>query len=123
MVYTQNFDTLPNPGTNSVNADNPVTNNGVTYSLANPFDFAFPVIASGGTGGLGISALAGWYGSAVSGTKFGANAGDQTTGGDISFGLPSNVESRAGTARHQHDQAAPLLARGSSTAPASRSIG
>ncbi|MEY4916256.1 MAG: hypothetical protein RL616_169 [Verrucomicrobiota bacterium] len=87
--YTQNFDALLNPGTNSINADNPVTNSGVIYSLASPVDFAFPVIASG-TGGLGISALAGWYGSAVSGTKFGVNAGDQTTGGDISFGLPSS---------------------------------
>ena len=53
-IYTQNFDALPNPGAASVNADNPVTNNGVIYSLANPYDFAFPVMASGGNGGLGI---------------------------------------------------------------------
>lgn len=92
MVCTQNFDTLPNPGSVSVNADNPVTltNSGVIYSLANPYDFAFPAIASGGAGGLGISALAGWYGSSVAGSKFGATDGDQTTGGQISFGLPSN---------------------------------
>ncbi len=89
-IYTQNFDALPNPGSTSVNADNPVTNNGVIYSLANPYDFAFPIIASGKSGGLGISALAGWYGSGVSGSQFGATYGDQTTGGQISFGLPNS---------------------------------
>jgi len=88
--YTQNFDALPNPGATSVNADNPVTNNDVIYSLANPYDFAFPVIASGGSGGLGISALAGWYGSGVASSKFGITEGDQTTGGQISFGLPNS---------------------------------
>lgn len=89
-IYTQNFNTLPNPGALSINADNPVTNNGVIYSLANPFDFAFPVIATGNSGGLGIAALAGWYGSGVLSAKFGATSGDQTTGGDLSFGLPNN---------------------------------
>jgi Lamin Tail Domain len=89
-TYAQNFDALPDPGATSVNAANPVTNNAVTYSLANPFDFAFPVAASGGKGGLGISALAGWYGSGVSSSKFGATDGDQTTGGQISFGLPGS---------------------------------
>jgi hypothetical protein len=89
-VYTQDFDSLPNPGATSVNADNPVTNNGVIYSLANPYDFAYPAIGSGGTGGLGIAALAGWYGYGVSGAKFGATDGDQTTGGQISFGLPNS---------------------------------
>ena len=34
--------------------------------------------------------MAGWYGSAVSGSKFGATDGDQTTGGQISFGLPGS---------------------------------
>ena len=89
-VYSQNFDSLPDPGATSVNTANPVTINGVTYSLANPFDFAFPVAASGGKGGLGISALTGWYGLAVSSSKFGATDGDQTTGGDLSFGLPGS---------------------------------
>jgi hypothetical protein len=89
-VYTQDFDSLPNPGATSVNTGNPVTNNGVIYSLANPYDFAYPVIGSGGTGGLGIAALAGWYGYGVSGAKFGATDGDQTTGGQISFGLPNS---------------------------------
>ncbi len=86
----QNFDTLPDPGATSVNADNAVTINGIIYSLANPYDFAFPVTASGKAGGLGISALAGWYGTGVSAAQFGATDGDQTTGGDISFGLPSS---------------------------------
>ena len=39
---------------------------------------------------MGISALAGWYGSGVPAAQFGATDGDQTTGGDISFGLPSS---------------------------------
>jgi hypothetical protein len=89
-VYSQNFDALPNPGAASVNANNPVTINGVFYSLANPYDFAFPAVVSGSSGGLGISALAGWYGSSVATSQFGATDGDQTTGGDISFGLPGS---------------------------------
>jgi hypothetical protein len=93
-VYTQNFDSLPNPGATSANADNPVTINDVTYSLANPFNFAFMVAASGNNGGLGISTMAGWYASGVSASQFGATAGDQTTGGQISFGL-TNDSNRA----------------------------
>jgi CotH protein/lamin tail-like protein len=93
-VYTQNFDSLPNPGLTSVNADNPVTINDVTYSLANPYNFAFPVIAGSNNGGLGISAMVGWYGYGVLATKFGVTAGDQTTGGQISFGL-TNDSNRA----------------------------
>jgi hypothetical protein len=89
-VYTQSFDSLPDPGTTSVNTANPVTISGITYSLANPFDCAYPVMASGNSGGLGLSALAGWYGSGVLGSKFGATDGDQTTGGQLSFGLPSS---------------------------------
>jgi hypothetical protein len=71
-----------------------VTINGITYSLANPYDFAFPVAASGNRGGLGISAMAGWYGYGVSASQFGATYGDQTTGGQISFG-PANGSNRA----------------------------
>ncbi|MGB7749565.1 MAG: lamin tail domain-containing protein [Verrucomicrobiia bacterium] len=89
-VYTQDFDSLPDPGATSVNTDNTVTINGVTYSLANPYDFAYPVIASGSSGGLGISALAGWYGTSALLSRFGATDGDQTTGGQISFGLPNS---------------------------------
>jgi hypothetical protein len=68
--------------------------------LANPFDFGFPVIASGNVGGLGIPALAGWYGmadpAASVGTRFGATDGDQTTGGVISFGLPGSSNRAVG---------------------------
>jgi hypothetical protein len=89
-VYAQSFDTLPDPGLTSVNSANPVTINGVIYSLANPFGFPDPVLSSGGSGGLGISQLAGWYGIGSLGSKFGAADGDQTTGGLISFGLPGS---------------------------------
>ena len=99
-VYTQNFDSLPNPGATSVNTANPVTINGITYSLANPFDFALPAIASGNVGGLGLSTLAGWYGladpAASVGTRFGATDGDQTTGGVLSFGLPNSSNRAVG---------------------------
>ena len=89
MVYAQNFDTLPNPGATSVNATNPVVIGGVTYSLAKPIDFAFPQFFSG-NGGLGLPALNGWYGYAAMSSQFGATDGDQTTGGQISFGLPNS---------------------------------
>jgi hypothetical protein len=92
-AYEQDFDSLPNPGLTSVNANNPVTVDGTIYSLANPFDFAFPVAASGGSGGLGISHLAGWYGSSAATSQFGATAGDQTTGGVLDFG-PTNSSNR-----------------------------
>jgi hypothetical protein len=39
---------------------------------------------------LGISALAGWYGTSALLSRFGATDGDQTTGGQISFGPPSS---------------------------------
>lgn len=83
-VYAQNFDALPNPGTTTVNTANPVSINGVTYALPNPFDFAYPVSA---IGGLGLAnSMPGWYGWGGTAVKFGASAGDQTTGGVISFG-------------------------------------
>ncbi len=89
-VYSQNFDSLPDPGPTSVDAANPVTIGGITYSLSNPYDFAFPASASGNNGGLGLPELAGWYGladpTASVGVRFGATDGDQTTGGQISFG-------------------------------------
>jgi hypothetical protein len=101
-VYSQNFDSLPDPGASSVNSDNPVTINGVTYFLGNPYGFALPVDSSGaslGSDGLGLTnTMAGWYGLADSdastGTRFGATDGDQTTGGQISFG-PPNGSNRA----------------------------
>jgi len=89
-VYSQDFNTLPDPGASSVNSANPVTINGVVYSLANPFGFANPVLGSGNSGGLGINELAGWYGLGSLSSKFGATDGDQTTGGLVSFGSPSS---------------------------------
>jgi hypothetical protein len=97
-VYTQNFDSLPDPGSKSVDSGNPVTIDGITYWLSNPYDFAFPASASGNNGGLGLPAMAGWYGladpTASVGVRFGATDGDQTTGGQISFG-PENGSNRA----------------------------
>jgi hypothetical protein len=94
-IYTQTFDSLPDPGATSVDTANPVTIDGVTYSLANPYDFASTVSAASFTGGLGLAAtMPGWYGladpTASVGARFGATDGDQTTGGQISFGLPNS---------------------------------
>ncbi|MGO9585900.1 MAG: immunoglobulin domain-containing protein [Limisphaerales bacterium] len=101
QVYTQNFDSLPDPGGVSVNSINnpldPGSINGLAYSLANPFDFTYPVINNSYLGGLGLSQMKGWYGAAdtlytgVDGiTRFGAQDGDQSTGGVIDFG-PNDV--------------------------------
>lgn len=96
QVYTQNFDSLPNPGVtpvNTVSGGGPVTINGIAYSVANPFDFAFPLytnITAGASGGLALSnTMAGWYGEcdvSQPGGQLGASDGSQTTGGIISFG-------------------------------------
>jgi len=88
-VYAQNFDALPDPGATSVNTANPVTIDGITYSLANPYDFGYPALATG-SGGLGLSALRGWYGTSALLARFGATDGDQTTGGQLSFGAPNS---------------------------------
>jgi hypothetical protein len=103
QVYNQNFDSMPDPGFTSVNSiNNPLdqgTINGVAYSLANPFDFNYPVIANSYVGGLGLSKMQGWYGAADTFTnvttpdgisRFGAQDGDQSTGGVIDFG-PDDV--------------------------------
>lgn len=98
--YTQDFNSLPNPGAASINTANPVTIGGITYSLANPFDFAAPPTSSGLNGGLGLPALSGWFGRADSaasvGVRFGATDGDQTTGGVISFGEPNSTDRALG---------------------------
>jgi len=106
-VYAQNFNSLPVNGGTSADAANPVailvvtnsyiaTNNSLdpgvvglsaTYSLNNPFDFAYPVIAQGNVGGLGLSSMAGWYGWSSGTLKFGATYGDQSTGGIIDNGF------------------------------------
>ena len=116
QIYSQTFDALPDPGTAGVAANgtasasgvsvNSINNpadpgsiNSVFYSLACPFDFAYPVINNSYIGGLGLSTgptnLNGWYGVAdtnltdgVDGvSRFGAQDGDQSTGGVIDFGL------------------------------------
>jgi hypothetical protein len=87
QVYAQNFDSLPDPGLTSVPSAEPATIDGITYDLANPFDFAYPVL--GANGGMGIAAMAGWYGTGSVAAQTGAQAGDQTKGGVISFG-PTN---------------------------------
>ncbi|PWU20250.1 MAG: hypothetical protein C5B50_04375 [Verrucomicrobia bacterium] len=128
QVYRQFFDGLPDPGTAGVNANGTAVSNGlsvnsinnpgdpgvinsVAYSLANPFDFAYPVINNSYIGGLGLGTgannLNGWYGAAdtnlvdgVDGiTRFGAQNGDQSTGGVIDFGLNDQGGGIAGTNR------------------------
>jgi hypothetical protein len=99
-VYTQNFDSLPTPWTNSVDAANPVTIDGVTYSLANPIGLGLPVQGPGGLGGLGLShTMPGWFGLASLTSKLGASEGDQSTGGLISFGLTNSPNANASANR------------------------
>jgi hypothetical protein len=131
QVYSQGFEVLPDPGSlgsksgvvqasgvsvNSLNnPKDPGQINGVTFSIASPFDFAYPVINSGYVGGLALGPgsanvqgtkgdLSGWYGAAdtntladgVDGiTRFGAQDGDQSTGGVIDFG-PNDVGGAGG---------------------------
>jgi len=95
-VYAQNFDSLPDPGATSADSGNTVTIAGITYSLANPYDFAYPAVPSGSSGGLGIAALAGWYGTSVLESRFGAQAGELTAGGQISFGAENSTNRALG---------------------------
>lgn len=110
--YSQSFDSLPIPGGGSFDAANPqnllaVTNfagmatnlaysdakAGTTliYSLDNPFDFGYPIVAAGGIGGLGLSnSMPGWYGWSSGSLKFGATSGDQSAGGLIDNGVNYN---------------------------------
>ena len=91
-VYTQNFDSLPDPGAVTVNTGNPVAIDNITYGLANPVDFGYPVEAN--NGGFGLAAtMPGWYSWAGTAMKAGASAGDQTTGGIISFGPTTELSS------------------------------
>jgi hypothetical protein len=101
QVYTQNFDSLPDPGLTTVNtvsaAPHDVLIGGVTYSVPNPFDFAQPVFfSSGNVDGLGLSnTMSGWYGECDAdtvGSQLGANCGDQTTGGIISYGDTNTIQ-------------------------------
>jgi hypothetical protein len=103
QIYSQSFDSLPNPGTNVVNTiggGGPVAIGGVTYEVADPFDFAYPLynnVTLGASGGLGLSnTMPGWYGytdgnTASSGSQLGASDGSTTTGGIYSFGLTNSL--------------------------------
>ena len=103
QIYVQNFDSLPVVTNATVNTANPVTflqvgnsqvgGGSVTYSVDNPFDFTYPVLSSGGVGGLGLTnTMKGWYGWGSVASKLGAHQGDQSTGGIIDYGtLSTNV--------------------------------
>jgi hypothetical protein len=103
QVYLQNFDSMPNPGTNVVNTvggGGAVLIGNTTYEVADPFDFAYPLytqITGGAAGGLGLSnTMPGWYGecdadAATSGAQLGAADGSTTTGGIYSFGLTNSL--------------------------------
>ena len=107
QVYVQNFDSLPVVTNSTVNADNPVdvyqvgaNGNFVAYSIDNPFDFAYPILVSGGVGGLGLSnSMPGWYGWGQVASHFGAHQGDQSKGGIIDFGTLSTNANLGGTNR------------------------
>lgn len=97
-LYFQDFNSLPYEANRSINAfNNPESADSISnvaYSVANPFDFAYPVLTSGYLGGLGLSnTMSGWYGAGGSVSEYpgvyaqiGAGDGDQTTGGDLFFG-------------------------------------
>ena len=91
-IYNQTFDSLPFSNNVSVSEANPVTVSGQTYFFNNgSLDFAAAIDSTGptnsSTGGLGLSGtMSGWYGSGAITTRVGAQLGDQTQGGIISFG-------------------------------------
>ncbi|HXI83997.1 MAG TPA: PEP-CTERM sorting domain-containing protein [Verrucomicrobiae bacterium] len=91
-IYNQTFDSLPFSNNVSVSEANPVTVSGQTYFFNNgSLDFAAAIDSTGptnsSTGGLGLSStMSGWYGSGAITTRVGAQLGDQTQGGIISFG-------------------------------------
>lgn len=114
QTYVQNFDSLPIPGGGSAEQANPLdvtyvitnpammlTNNSfadtnmsteVTYSLGNPADLAYPIVPSGGIGGLNLTnTMAGWYAwGQKSPLLLGMTSGDQSEGGIIDQGLNYN---------------------------------
>jgi len=101
--YTQDFNSLPINGGTSTEGANPasltyamtnlaamLTNGSYalssmasspTYSIDNPVDFGYPVLANGAIGGLGLGkTMPGWYGWAQNLLWFGATKGDQSQG-------------------------------------------
>jgi hypothetical protein len=105
QIYVQNFDSLPVITNTTVNTGNPITflqvgGGSVTYSVDDPFDFAYPVLSSGGVGGLGLTnTMQGWYGWGAVSSKLGAHQGDQSTGGIIDYGTLSTNVNIGGTNR------------------------
>jgi len=101
QVYTQNFNSLPNPGNtpvNTVGGGGFTTIGGITYNIGNPFDFAYPLYTNlTGTpaGGLGLTTtMPGWYGECdgdTGGAQLGAADGSTTTGGIYSFGTTTGI--------------------------------
>ncbi len=103
QIYTQTFDSLPVITNATVNTANPNTFQqvgkaaGATYSVDDPFDFGYPVIATGNLGGFGLSnSMAGWYGWGSIATKVGGHQGDQSTGGIIDYGTLSAINPNIG---------------------------
>jgi hypothetical protein len=97
-VYTQNFDTLPDPGTVSVNhstvtfpTETTATIGGTNYNVLNPFDFAAPLVtlvvsSNAEFGGLNLPGMVGWFSSDLGNEQIQATSGDNTTGLIVSFG-------------------------------------
>jgi len=104
QIYFQSFDSLPVVTNNTVNTGNPVqiyqvgsAGAPVTYSIDNPFDYAYPIVGTGGVGGLGLTnKMDGWYGWGSVSSKLGAHQGDQSTGGNIDYGTLSAVNFNQG---------------------------
>lgn len=109
QVYTQTFNSLPIPGSSSAEGANPLhityvmtnipamlLNSNYTiaglaaelqYSTASPMDFGYPILATGGIGGLGLSSsMGGWYGWAQNALVFAATKGDQSQGAVVDNG-------------------------------------
>jgi hypothetical protein len=110
QIYVQSFDSLPVVTNTTINTGNPITflqtgnsqvgGGSVTYSVGDPFDFTYPILASGGVGGLGLTnTMKGWYGWGAVSSKLGAHQGDQSTGGIIDFGTLSTNANIGGTNR------------------------
>ena len=89
-VYTQNFDSLPNPGALSVNTRQSRDHQRGDVFVGQSLRFRLSRAGQRQSVAWASPALAGWYGSSAASSKFGATDGDQTTGGQISFGLPNS---------------------------------
>jgi hypothetical protein len=117
QVYKQDFNTLPIPAGSSAEGGNPLTINyavtnilGITnltnvivlangnanaaivgtlsYSVDNALDFGYPVFASGGIGGFGLTnKMSGWYGWCQRTMVISATKGDQSQGAIVNNGL------------------------------------